>query len=152
MKRPPLFWALLAFLALLLLLLVGQVLGLVNYQLAVRLGLQEPLSAIGPYGVVVNKAFCLADTALYVPLVLLSVLGLWQRRRWALLLTAASLGITLYWPLVSLTMLQQLPGTAGYSFDPPGFYTPLLAATAVLALAGLVAVVWGWELLNAQDS
>lgn len=148
MQRPAVFWFLVALLALVVLLLVGQVLGLVNYDLAVRWGLQEPASAVSAYGVVVNRAFALADTVFYLPLVLLALAGLWQRRPWAPLLTAASLGITAYWPLMSLAMLQALPGTAGYSYEPAGYIGPLLVGTGQLALIGLLWLLRDWELVR----
>lgn len=148
MQRPAVFWFLVALLALVVLLLLGQVLGLVNYDLAVRWGLQEPASAVSAYGVVVNRAFALADTVFYLPLVLLALAGLWQRRPWAPLLTAASLGITAYWPLMSLAMLQALPGTAGYSYEPAGYVGPLLVGTGQLALIGLLWLLRDWQLVR----
>lgn len=151
MRRPPLFSALLILLGLLLVLLAGQVLGLLNYDQAVAWGLQEPAEAIGPGGVVVNQAFCLADTVFYTPLVLLAMVGLWQRRRWAVSITAACLGITIYWPLVALVMLQRLPGTAGTSFVAPAHYVLLLVATVGLALAALLWLLRDGELLHASE-
>jgi len=119
-RRPVAFWFITAFLTLsVALLLLGQTMAVVDYDLTVRLGLQESPQQVGAHGVQVNRAFGAADTIVYIPLMLASLAGLWLRRRWALLTTAAVAGISAYWTATIGCMLAFLPGTPGYNYTPP---------------------------------
>lgn len=119
-RRVAAFWFIVVFLSLsIVLLLLGQTMSLVDYDLTVRLGLQEPSKAVGAYGVQVNRAFGAGDSVVYIPLMLASITGLWLRKRWSLLTTAAVAGISVYWTATIGAMLSFLPGTAGYEYVPP---------------------------------
>ena len=126
-----------SFLVVVLLLLVGQGVGLVNYDYATRLGLQEPKELIGPFGVAMNRCFCIADVLVYTPLTLAALVGMVQQRTWSLPVTAAVLGISAYWPIITTSMLLLLPGVPGYSFEPPVFYWPIMIGLSFTSLAGL---------------
>jgi hypothetical protein len=119
-RRPAAFWFISAFLALsVVLLLLGQTMSVVDYEFAVGLGLQESPEQVGAHGVQVNRAFGAGDTIVYIPLMVASLAGLWLRKRWALLTTAAVAGISAYWTATIGCMLSFLPGTPGYSYAPP---------------------------------
>ena len=119
-RRPVAFWVIVVFLGLsVVLLLLGQTMSLVDYDLTVRLGLQESPEQVGAHGVQVGRAFGAADTLVYIPLILASLVGLWLRKRWALLTTAAVAGISAYWTVTIGCMLAFLPGTPGYDYTPP---------------------------------
>lgn len=135
------FWLLVGVLLLVAVLLLGQVLGLLNYPLAVQLGLQESEQQIGAYGVAVNRAFCVADSLLYLPLTLIALVGLLQRRSWSARAVTAVLAITAYWPLMSLAMLLFLPGMPGYTFQTPSSYWTLLSVVGGCSAFGLVALL-----------
>lgn len=118
-SRPFAFWFIMVFLALSIVLMVtGQTLSIVNYDLTVRLGLQESSGQVGEHGVQVNRAFGVGDTAVYIPLMMASLVGLWQKRRWSLLTTAAVFGISVHWTVTIASMLVFLPGVSGYSYVP----------------------------------
>ena len=117
--RPTACWFIIAFLALsIALLLLGQTMSVFDYDLTVRLGLQESLRQVGAHGVQVNRAFGAGDTVVYIPLMLASLVGLWLRKRWSLLTTAAVAGISAYWSATIGFMLAFLPGTPGYNYQP----------------------------------
>ncbi len=119
-SRPMAFWFIFAFLALsVALLLLGQTMSVVDYDLTVQLGLQESPEQVGAHGVQVNRAFGAGDTIVYLPLMVASMVGLWLRKRWALLTTAAVAGISAYWTATIGSMLAFLPGTPGYNYAPP---------------------------------
>ena len=119
-SRPVAFWFIIVFLALSVpLLLFGQTISVVDYDLTVRFGLQESEEQVGPHGVQANRAFGAADTIVYIPLIAASLTGLWLRKRWSLLTTAAVAGISAYWTAATGCMLAFLPGTPGYNYDPP---------------------------------
>ena len=118
--RPVAFWLIIVFLALsVVLLLLGQTMSIFDYDLTVRLGLQESLEEVGAHGIQVNRAFGTGDTIVYIPLMLTSLTGLWLRNRWALLTTAAVAGISVYWTATIGSMLAFLPGTPSYNYVPP---------------------------------
>lgn len=120
MRRPPVFWFIFVFLALsIVLLLLGQTMSVLDYDLTVRLGLQESPEQVGAHGVQVNRAFGAGDTVVYIPLMVASLAGLWLKKRWSLLTTAAVAGISAYWTATIGFMLAFLPGTTGYDYVPP---------------------------------
>lgn len=119
-RRNAAFWFILVFQALsVILLLLGQTMSVFDYELTVRLGLQESSNEVGAHGVQVNRAFGAGDTVVYIPLMLASLAGLWLRKWWSLLTTAAVAGISVYWTATIGSMLAFLPGTPGYSYVPP---------------------------------
>jgi len=117
--RPVAFWILIVFLGLsIVLMLAGQTLSVFNYDLTVQLGLQESRAQVGDYGVQVNRAFGGGDTVVYVPLLIASLVGLWLRKRWSLVATAAVAGVSAYWSVTIAFVLLFLPGTPGYDYIP----------------------------------
>jgi hypothetical protein len=118
-KRPTAFWIIVVFLVLSIALLVtGQTLAVFNYDLTVKLGLQESLAQVGEFGVQVNRAFGASDTIVYIPLIIISLVGLLLRKRWSLLTTAALAGVSVYWSVTIIFYFLFLPGTHGYNYVP----------------------------------
>ncbi len=117
--RPVAFWIIVVFLVLsFIMLLLGQIMALIDYDSAAQLGLQESREAISEYGMQVNRGFAAGDTLVYATLTGASVIGLLLRKRWALLTTGAVMGISAYWPVVSVFMLIFLRGVPGYTLVP----------------------------------
>jgi hypothetical protein len=98
--------------------LAGQTLSLIDYPLTARLGVQEEVGEVGEFGVQINRAFAVADTLVYLPLILVSLIGLLLRKPWALLTTAAFAGASLYWTVTIGASLMLLPGAPGYDYRP----------------------------------
>lgn len=74
MRRIGAFWFIVVFLSLsVALLLLGQTMSLFDYDLTVRIGLQERSEEVGAHGVQVNRAFGVGDTVVYIPLILASL-------------------------------------------------------------------------------
>jgi hypothetical protein len=118
-RQPLIYWFMIVFLGFsVALMLVGQTLGTFNYELAESLGLQEKRSEMTDFGVEVNRAFGAADTVVYIPLMVVSMLGLWYRRKWVLMTLAAVCGASVYWTATVTFMLLFLPGVSGYSNVP----------------------------------
>lgn len=113
------FWIIFVFLALsIVLMLMGQTLGVFNYELAASMGLQEKPEEMTEFGVQVNRAFGAADTVVYIPLMVVSMIGLWLRKRWSLLTLAAFFGASAYWTATVTFIFLFLPGVEGYSNVP----------------------------------
>jgi hypothetical protein len=148
--RSPGFWIVVVFLAVsIVLMLVGQTVGVFNYDLAASMGLQEKPEEMTDFGVQVNRAFGAADTVVYVPLMLISLVGLILRKRWSLLVTAAFFGASAYWTATVTFMLLFLPGVAGYSNVPGPEIWLFIGTYMVAGVVGLLYIVWrGEELLR----
>ena len=131
-RRPIAFWIIVSFLAIsILLMLIGQTMAVFNYDLAVRLGLQESPGQVSEFGVQVNRAFGAGDTVVYIPLLVVSLAGLLLKKRWSLLTTAAAAGVSAYWSVTISFIFLFLPGTSGYAYVPgPGIWLFLGAYTA----------------------
>lgn len=114
-KRPVAYWVMVGFLALsTVLMLVAQSTPIFDYDLAVRLGFQNGADKISEFGVQVIRAFCVADTLVFIPLTLIALVGLLLRKRWALYATAATTGISVYWVVAYGFMVSFLGGRPDY--------------------------------------
>ena len=132
-KRSFGFWLIVVFLSVsVVLMLVGQTLGVFDYELAARMGLQEKPEEMTDFGVQVNRAFGVADTIVYLPLIVISMVGLILRKRWSLLVLAAFFGASAYWTVTVTFMLVFLPGVTGYS-NVPGVEIWLFIGTYMVA-------------------
>lgn len=114
-KRPLAYWIIVAFLALsTVLMLIAQTTPVFDYELAVRLGFQNGADKISEFGVQVIRAFCVGDTLVFIPLTLISLIGLLLRKRWSLFATASVTGISIYWVVAYGFMVAFLNGQPGY--------------------------------------
>ena len=76
--------------------LVGQTMSFINYDFTVSIGLQESKDIVGEMGVAINKGFGVGDTIIYLPLLVIGIVGLWFRKKWGLFAMTGALGITAY--------------------------------------------------------
>ena len=88
-----------------LLLLSGQTFALINYDLMVSMGLQESEEEVTKLGVAWAKAFAIGDTVFYLPLLIAGIIGLSKRTKWGFYCMFASLAVSVYWPIVNLTVI-----------------------------------------------
>ena len=137
-KLPVAYWIICSFLALsVILLLLGQTTSLFAYEFAVRLGLQESIDDVTAFGVEMNRAFGAGDTFTYIPLMVVSLVGLLLKRRWALLTTAAVMGISAYWSVTIAAVLVFMRGVPGYHLVPGPEYWVFLGAYLVFGVWGV---------------
>jgi len=142
-KRPISFWVIIVFLiASMLLLLMGQTMAIINYEFAVQLGLQEDVKEVGEFGVQLNRAFGAGDTFVYIPLIAISIVGLVLKKRWALITTAAVMGISAYWATTVAFMLWFLIGVPNYSFIPGPEYWVFISAYIVFGVWGVFYLIF----------
>jgi hypothetical protein len=144
------FWVIVVFLAAsIVLMLMGQTMAVFNYDLAVRWGLQERPEDMTDFGVQVNRAFGAADTIVYIPLMLISMVGLILRKRWSLLTTAAFFGASAYWSVTVTFLFVFLPGVRDYSNVPGAEIWLFIGTYMVFGVLGLLYIVLrGEELLR----
>lgn len=110
------FWLLMAWaLFLLIMVLAGQTMALIDYELTVSMGLQEPAGQVTAVGVAMNKGYGVADTLIYAPFLAGGLLGLPLRRRWGVLSMFAAAAITAYWPVAALSTVLFAKGAPGFA-------------------------------------
>ncbi|SFM29348.1 hypothetical protein [Methanolobus profundi] len=92
------FWLFLSIgIILTLLFLSGQTFSLIDYDMTVSLGLQESVEEVGEVGIAWANGFAFADTILYIPLLIIGIIGLLKRMDWGLYSMFAAMAITVYW-------------------------------------------------------
>jgi hypothetical protein len=139
LKRPLALWVIVVFMTLFsIMVLLGQTTAIFAYDLTVSMGLQESIDEVGPFGVEMNRSFGIGDTVAYIPLMILSVIGLLMRKRWALFTTAAVMRISVYWAVTMGALLMLAPGVPGYTLEPGIEYTVFLGAHIVFGILGLI--------------
>jgi len=103
MNKDKSFWVLITVASILVVMfLAGQTLGVFNYDLAVSIGMQESENEIGKIGIAFAKGFGFADTVIYIPLLVIGIIGLLKEKRWGKYTMFGGLAISAYWPLVHL--------------------------------------------------
>jgi len=80
---------------------LGQGGAVVAYDTVAEMGLVENRESIDPIIVVVNKGIGFADVLIGVPLFILAVIGLWQKRFWGAIFSWMVFGISFYWTSVA---------------------------------------------------
>ena len=141
-KRHISFWLVTLFLFVsLLLLLLGQTTAIFNYDFAVRLGFQEPVEEIGKFGVQVNRAFGVSDTLVYIPLIILSLIGLFLKKKWALFTTSSVMGISVYWATTAAFIFYFLTGVTDYHFIPGTEYWVFMSFYIIAGVWGLLYII-----------
>jgi len=97
------FWFLISIgILLVIMLLLGQVTAIFNYDLAVSIGMQESEEEVGKVGIAWAKGFAFGDAIFYIPILTAGIIGLLMRKPWGLFSMFAAMAVTVYWPIVSL--------------------------------------------------
>jgi hypothetical protein len=142
MKRTSGFWALqIPGWALLAYLVYAQAIPAFNYETGVSMGTQESASQITEVGAAFWYGFALGDLLVYIPLLVGGLIGHWLNREWGRTVMAAALGITIYWPVVSLISVEAARDAKGWNLEAYAAYwivLPLIAVWAVWGLARLL--------------
>ena len=140
------FWILIGLgILLTIMLLMGQTFSLINYDLTVSLGLQESVEEVSEVGVAWAKGFAFGDTVLYLPLLLIGIIGLLKRRSWGFYSMFGALAITVYWPIVSLSTI--FIGRTVLNLNPDKYvsYSIILPLITIYGLWGM------WYLYKNRD-
>jgi len=117
--------------------LFGQTMAIINYDFAVSIELQEPLSEITAIGVASNKGFGFGDTFFYMPLFIAGIIGLIKNKVWGVYLLSGAMAITVYWPIVGLSTVFYAKGAEDWYFTDYAAYSILLSLIALYGLWGL---------------
>ena len=152
-KRPISFWVIIVFLIVsMVLLLMGQTTAIFNYEFAVKLGLQEDFKEVSEFGVQINRAFGAGDTFVYIPLMAISLVGLFLKKRWSLITTAAVMGVSAYWATTVAFMLLFLQGIPNYNLKPGLEYWLFIGAYIIFGVWGVVYLIFRGDTIFSQDA
>ncbi len=128
-----------------ILLLASQTLALIDYDLAISLGLQETVDEISEMGIVWAKGFAFGDTVIYLPLLIIGIIGVLKRKKWGLFSLFGSMAISVYWPLVHLHAIYY--GHSVFNLSPEKYVT-FFVLLPLIVIYGL----WGmWFLYRNRD-
>lgn len=129
----------------LVLLILGQGIAAIDYELGVRMGTQDSADAVTEIGAAFWYGFAFGDLVTYIPIFAAGLLGYWMAYRWGRVLLAAALGITIYWPVVCLAAVAAARDAEGW--NPPD-QTAYWIVLPLIALWG----AWGlWHLFTSAD-
>jgi hypothetical protein len=122
---------------LLLYLIYAQAIPAFNYDLGVSMGTQEPAEQITEVGVAFFYGFAFADLVIYIPLLVLGLIGYGLGRAWGRVTLVAALGITVYWPAVCLAAIVAARNAPGWSLPNETAFWIVLPLIMIWAAWGL---------------
>ena len=132
------FWALqIPGWLLLIYLIYAQGISAFDYQLGVAMGTQEPVEVVTEVGVAFWYGFAVGDILIYIPILCVGLIGHLRRAHWGRIALAAALGITVYWPVVSLAALVDARGAAGWNVSSEMPYWVVCLLIAAWGACGL---------------
>jgi len=127
-------------------LLYAQGISAFDYDLGVSMGTQESAEQITEVGTSFWWGFAFGDLVIYIPLLVMGLIGHWAAKAWGRVVLAAALGITVYWPVVALASVAAARGAEGWDLPKESEYWVVLPLIASWAVWGL------WRILGDQKS
>lgn len=122
---------------LLLYLIYAQAIPAFDYDLGVAMGTQEAAGQITEVGVAFWWGFAFGDLVIYIPLLAAGLIGHMMGRAWGRITLAAALGISVYWPAVSLAAVVAARQAAGWNLANDWVYFAVLPPIALWAAWGI---------------
>ncbi|NNC36609.1 MAG: hypothetical protein EX271_04175 [Acidimicrobiales bacterium] len=123
---------------LVLYLIYSQAIPAIDYELGVAMGTQEPASEVSEVGVAFWRGFAIADLVAYIPLFIVGLIGYYLQKTWGRIALAASLGISIYWPITCLTAVVIAQNSDAWTMSIPFIFWIVLPAIVLWSLWGLV--------------
>jgi len=102
---------------LLIWLIYAQGISAFGYELGVAMGTQEPAEKITEVGAAFWYGFALGDLLTYIPILCVGLIGHLRGKYWGQIALSAALGITMYWPVVSLVALVDARDAVGWNIS-----------------------------------
>ena len=124
-------WLLLAYLV------IAQGVSAFDYGLGVAMGTQESADVITEVGVAFWHGFAIADLAVYIPLLMIGLIGQWFGWAWTDVALTAALGVTVYWPVVCLSAVVAAREAQGWLLSSETDYWLVLPVIAMWGAWGL---------------
>jgi hypothetical protein len=124
-------WLLLAYLC------YAQAVSAFDYDLGVAMGTQESADRISEVGVAFWYGFAFGDAAIYIPLLAAGLIGYSRGRIWGRIHLSAALGISVYWPVVSLAAVVAARDASGWTLGDETAYWIVLPLISLWGIFGL---------------
>lgn len=124
-------WLLVAYL------IYAQAIPAFDYEFGVAMGTQESADRITEVGVAFWYGFAFGDAVAYIPLLAAGLIGYWKGQLWGRVLMSAALGITVYWPIVSLAAVVAARDASGWALGNEAAYWIILPVITLWAVWGL---------------
>ena len=115
-------------------LILAQGISAFSYELGVTMGTQESAISITEVGTAFWYGFAFGDLVVYIPILVIGLIGHIRSTQWGTLLLSAALGITIYWPVVCLAALVSARGSAGWKISSE---TPYWIVCLIIAFWGI---------------
>lgn len=122
---------------LLMYLIYAQGIPAIDYDRGVAMGTQESHEQITEVGVAFWWGFAFGDLVIYIPLLVAGLIGHLMAKAWGNITLAAALGITVYWPVVSLAAVVAARQADGWHLSNDSVYWTVLPPVALWAVWGL---------------
>lgn len=126
---------------LLLYLVIAQGISAISYEAGVAMGSQESAQIISEVGAAFWYGFAFSDLVIYIPVLLLGLMGHIANKGWGSVLLAASFGITVYWPIVCLAAIVSARNADGWNLGSELSYWIVLPAIAAWGAWGLLHLI-----------
>lgn len=151
-KRPVSFW----FLQgpgwfLLIYLVFAQGIAAFSYDLGVSMGTQEPKEVITEVGAAFWYGFAFGDLLIYIPILFIGLIGHARGMQWGRFGLAAALGITVYWPVVSLAAMVDARNAAGWGIASEVPYWIVCTLIAIWGVWSLFLIMRGSPPISSAD-
>lgn len=118
-------------------LIYAQAIPAFDYELGISMGTQESSEVISDVGVAFWYGFAFGDLVIYLPLFMAGLIGHWVGKAWGSILLGASLGITVYWPIVCLAAIVSARDATGWNLESELAYWIVLPLITIWGLWGL---------------
>jgi hypothetical protein len=135
---------------LLIYLIYSQGISAFGYELGVAMGTQEPAEVITEVGAAFWYGFALGDLLTYIPILCVGLIGHLRDTHWGRIALAAALGITVYWPVVSLAALVDARDAAGWNISSEMPYWVVCLLIAAWGAWGLYFVLRKSQQMHAE--
>jgi len=122
---------------LLVYLVYAQGISVLDYEFGVAMGTQESAAVITEVGTAFWYGFAFGDLIVYIPLLAAGLIGHCFGRGWARVILGAALGITAYWPIVSLAAVVAARRADGWALEDETAYWIVLPVISVWGVWGL---------------
>ena len=116
------------------------------------MGTQESVDIVTEVGAAYWYGFALGDLLVYIPILCMGLIGFWLGRYWGRILLAAALGITVYWPVVSLATLVAARDASGWNISSELPYWVVCLSIAAWGVLGLSVCLKGNRICTDANS
>lgn len=112
-----------------------------SYDIGVEMGTQESFKMVTEVGAAFWYGFAFGDLLVYIPILLIGLIGHFCLRQYGYIFMAAALGITVYWPIVCLSAMVDARDAHGWNIvneTPYWVVLPLITAWGLLGFVSLL--------------